>query len=360
MVFPHDFGNQRVTGPSSDLLQRGEAGDPGAQIALGRHYEGLDDVRKARGWFARAAKAGSVEAMRLLALNLLGREPVVAADGVGILHTAAHRGDAQAAYVCGLLDTQSEALERRWPIAIASLRDAAARGMPGADRELELLTGNADEDGSSDAFDATAFAAALRLEEISAAPRLYAIRNFLRPDLCDWLSEGARQRLERASVYDPATGSNRIERARSNSHLTFNVIDSNFIVMLLRDRIAATARRPLMSLERTALLHYDPGEAFAPHFDFLDTAIPAYAREVAEHGQRVATLLIYLNEDYEGGETEFLELGLRHRASKGDALLFWNVDAAGAPDRRTFHAGRPTTRGEKWVLSQWVRGPGMR
>jgi prolyl 4-hydroxylase len=69
----------------------------------------------------------------------------------------------------------------------------------------------------------------------------------------------------------------------------------------------------------------------------------------------VFTVLVYLNDDLEGGETEFLQLGLRHRGRKGDALMFRNVDAEGQPDRRTLHAGRPPTQGEKWLLSVWIR-----
>jgi prolyl 4-hydroxylase len=64
---------------------------------------------------------------------------------------------------------------------------------------------------------------------------------------------------------------------------------------------------------------------------------------------------MYLNDDYEGGETDFPALGLRHRGRKGDALLWANVDRVGDPDRRTLHAGLAATRGEKWLLSQWIR-----
>jgi hypothetical protein len=74
-----------------------------------------------------------------------------------------------------------------------------------------------------------------------------------------------------------------------------------------------------------------------------------------DYGQRAFTVLVYLNDDLEGGETEFLRLGLRHRGRKGDALVFRNVDAQGQPDRRTLHAGRPPTHGEKWLLSTWIR-----
>ena len=76
---------------------------------------------------------------------------------------------------------------------------------------------------------------------------------------------------------------------------------------------------------------------------------------MAERGQRIVTFLIYLNEGFVGGETDFPRLGLRHKGAKGDALYFGNLDPAGAPDPRTLHAGLPPTRGEKWLFSQWVR-----
>ena len=68
-----------------------------------------------------------------------------------------------------------------------------------------------------------------------------------------------------------------------------------------------------------------------------------------------AGVLIYLNDDCEGGDTEFPQLGIRHRGAAGDALIFFSADASGRPDPRTVHAGRPPTAGEKWVLSQFVR-----
>jgi hypothetical protein len=72
-------------------------------------------------------------------------------------------------------------------------------------------------------------------------------------------------------------------------------------------------------------------------------------------GQRATTVLIYLNEGYEGGETEFPELDWRFKGKPGDALVFWNLTPAGEPDQRTQHAGLPPTSGEKWLYSKWVR-----
>ena len=69
----------------------------------------------------------------------------------------------------------------------------------------------------------------------------------------------------------------------------------------------------------------------------------------------MATFLIYLNDDYEGGETDFPMLSWRYRGRKGDALVFWNVSPQGHVERKLLHAGLPPTSGEKWLLSQWVR-----
>jgi prolyl 4-hydroxylase len=125
--------------------------------------------------------------------------------------------------------------------------------------------------------------------------------------------------------------------------------------MLLRQRIAATAGLAFGSLESPQILHYAVGQEFKPHVDFLDPNVPGYARDIEKRGQRAATFLIYLNDDYEGGETEFPLLGIRHKARKGEGLLFWNLDETHRPDSRMLHAGLPPARGEKWVLSQWLR-----
>jgi len=67
------------------------------------------------------------------------------------------------------------------------------------------------------------------------------------------------------------------------------------------------------------------------------------------------TFLIYLNEGFDGGETAFPSLGRRYKGRTGDALFFYNAMPDGTPDRLTLHAGTPTTRGEKYLFSQWIR-----
>jgi len=129
----------------------------------------------------------------------------------------------------------------------------------------------------------------------------------------------------------------------------------DMVLVMLRARIARLTQLPILGFEDSQVLHYAPGEEFRPHFDFLDTREPGHAAAVASGGQRVLTFLVYLNEGYDGGETAFPQLGWRYKGQTGDALLFYNATPDGAPDRRTLHAGTATTRGEKYLFSQWVR-----
>ena len=84
---------------------------------------------------------------------------------------------------------------------------------------------------------------------------------------------------------------------------------------MIRQRIAATIGVPVGALENSQVLHYDVGEQFARHFDYLDPALP----EVAERGQRIVTFLIYLNDGFDGGETDFPRLAAAPWGGSGDA-----------------------------------------
>src|SRR5690606_4245689 len=101
--------------------------------------------------------------------------------------------------------------------------------------------------------------------------------------------------------------------------------------------------------------HYRVGQEITNHFDFVNPKIPGYTDEIARRGERIYTFLVYLNDDYDGGETAFPTLGVIHKGRRREALVFANALPSGAPDTRMVHAGRPPTRGEKWIVSQFVR-----
>jgi predicted 2-oxoglutarate/Fe(II)-dependent dioxygenase YbiX len=135
----------------------------------------------------------------------------------------------------------------------------------------------------------------------------------------------------------------------------FRLTDADLVTVLVQERVARASRLPVHAHEPPNLLHYAPGQEYQPHFDFIDPQVPGFRDQLTVLGQRIATCLVYLNDDYAGGETAFLQLGWKYRGRPGDALLFFNVDARGQPHPQSLHAGLPPTRGEKWLWSIWVR-----
>ena len=67
------------------------------------------------------------------------------------------------------------------------------------------------------------------------------------------------------------------------------------------------------------------------------------------------TTIIYLNEEYHGGETLFAKTGLKVRGRKGDALVFVSSLPNGDLDPLSEHAGLPVTSGTKYLASRWIR-----
>lgn len=261
----------------------------------------------------------------------------------------ADRGDAEALAFTAVLAALGAGEPADWTVALARLRRAAALGSDIARGQLAVL----EPEGTP--LELAAWLQPATRERRLRTPRINTVTSFLAPQICNWLIGRAAGRLTRAAVFDTATGQARVESARSNTAFEFGLADLDLVLLLVRARIAATVGTLAGALETTQVLHYAPGEAFGPHFDFLDPAAPGFAEEIASRGQRVATVLVYLNDGYAGAETAFPRADFRFKGRTGEALMFANVDLAGAPDQSSLHAGLAPTGGEKWVLSQWIR-----
>lgn len=284
------------------------------------------------------------------------------------------KSEAEATHVLAMCAAEGAGVPQDWSTALDHLNRAAELGSQLAQAELAALAGDwrlsreiaAGKDASicdwaslRRAVDFAAWLAIPRPRIASASPRVAMVEGFASPEICDWLIQRARPRLSPAKVYDHDTGGARSDGIRTNSECHFPLNESDILLLLLRARMAKITELPTDAMEAPVILHYLPGQEFLPHFDFLDTSLPGYAKDVAQRGQRVLTFLLCLNEGYEGGETEFPVIGKRWKGHRGSALFFWNVEPNGMPDRRTAHAGLPPTSGEKWLLSQWIRGPAV-
>jgi prolyl 4-hydroxylase len=106
--------------------------------------------------------------------------------------------------------------------------------------------------------------------------------------------------------------------------------------------------------EGLQVLRYRGGGQCAPHFDFLVPSNEANRASLARSGQRIATLIVYLN-DAAGGETYFPETGLAVSPRRGHGLYFEYADERGVLDKRSAHGAAPVASGEKWIVTKWMR-----
>ena len=190
---------------------------------------------------------------------------------------------------------------------------------------------------------------------LSESPRIGRIPALLDQDSCSWLMSKARDKLSPALVYDSVHQKEIRHPTRSNSSAILGLADTNVLLTLLQIRIAASMQVPLRQLEAATVLHYKGSEQIRNHFDFIDPGSPNYAEQIRLRGDRIITFLVYLNDSYAEGETEFPEVGVKHKGTRGEGLYFVNVTGEGQPDLRTVHAGRPPSAGEKWVITQFIR-----
>jgi hypothetical protein len=317
----------------------------------GRNAEGVRAL-------GEAAEGGHVPAMTLYGHYLLTGRDVQpdAVAGARLIVAAAEQGGPLACTMAAAMLAVGAGGPPDWPRALDYLWRGAELGFAVAQTQLRLLAGRDGDDwkGLRSAVDIEAWRTAPEIHPISEDPRVWAFRGVASAAVCQWLIAQAKGRLQPATVYTVAGGL-AVSSQRNNSFVQLSVADADVVMLAVRERLAACARLEVMHMDSPQVLHYAVGQEFVPHVDFFDPAVASQAQEIAA-GQRVATGLVYLNDEgLEGGETDFPRLGLRHRGQRGDALVFFNVDAAGETDRRTLHAGLPPTRGEKWLLSQWFR-----
>ncbi len=232
--------------------------------------------------------------------------------------------------------------------AFKYLTEAAALGDTRAKGQLMAMGGK---------FDHGAWFGPISGMQHHAAPRVFTVEGFLPKPVCAWLIKQSRKNLQRAPVQQAAkNGEFVVDAARSNSVAGSHALHPDLVVQLTNLRIAAAIGEPIGHQEPTNFLHYARSEQYLPHFDFFTQAEEAgFAHELRTIGQRVATVLVYLNDGYEGGETDFPKLGWRFKGNAGDALIFWNLSASGEREMGSLHAGLPVTKGEKWLLSKWIR-----
>jgi prolyl 4-hydroxylase len=183
-------------------------------------------------------------------------------------------------------------------------------------------------------------------------PRVIVFGGLLTDAECDQVIALASPRMARSETVDNATGGSEVNAARTSRGMFFERGETGVIDRIER-RVAALLGWPIQNGEGMQVLHYKPGAEYKPHYDYFDPVHPGSATILQRGGQRVGTLVMYLNTPKKGGGTTFPDVGLEVAPIKGNAVFF-SYDRAHV-STKSLHGGAPVIEGEKWVATKWLR-----
>lgn len=303
---------------------------------------------------ALAASGRSVEAVQLLGKAVAAGDPA-AAYTLGIWYLtgsylprdlvssreffsrAGELGHADAKHFHIALLGNGTGGPRRWHEAIERLAELAK-----TDDEARLQSRTLQSMVIDDAGDPVSVPPPRQLSE---SPHVLLFPKLLTQQECAFLIHTAEPRLEPSVVVDPRSGRFVAHPVRTSDSTGFSRPEENPALHALTRRLAAASGTDVAQGEPLQVLRYQLGQQYRAHSDALPGA----------DNQRILTMLVYLNDDYEGGETCFVNSGLKFKGGTGDAVLFRNAGDDGRPDPAAVHAGLPVIRGSKLLASRWIR-----
>jgi predicted 2-oxoglutarate/Fe(II)-dependent dioxygenase YbiX len=170
-------------------------------------------------------------------------------------------------------------------------------------------------------------------------PKPVVIENFLTEKERKYIIEQAKNELHVSTVDKDKRVDERIRKSETAWLNTKDPIIRNVV-----ERCVSRTDRPIENCEQLQVLRYTEGGHYKPHQDVF----------YQDKNKRLYTLIIALNDDYEGGETTFPYLNEKYKLNAGDALFFHTLDNYGLDTSDALHGGQPVKSGEKWVCNLWV------
>ncbi|OAH60125.1 2OG-Fe(II) oxygenase [Domibacillus aminovorans] len=179
-----------------------------------------------------------------------------------------------------------------------------------------------------------------RLEE----PLIVILGNVLSDEECDELITLSKDKMQRSKI-----GTAReVNEIRTSSGMFFQK-NENDIITKVEKRISSIMNIPIEHGDGIQILKYTPGQEYKAHFDFFSPT------SKAAKNNRISTLVMYLNDVEQGGETFFPKLNFSVSPQKGTAVYFEYFYNDKNVNELTLHGGTPVITGEKWVATQWMR-----
>jgi len=189
---------------------------------------------------------------------------------------------------------------------------------------------------------------------IHPRPRIYQHYDFITSEECRKVINLGLDNLKRATIgiADKHAKVSTARTSQAGSLPTKALLIQNILL-----RACAMHDVSPQCCEVPQLIQYRVGQLYRPHLDFNSNPARSNQDPLFENsGQRVISMVVYLNEDFEGGKTNFTELeGVSVTPVKGSVASWWNKNQEGEMDTNTRHESMKITRGVKYAMSIFIR-----
>lgn len=189
-------------------------------------------------------------------------------------------------------------------------------------------------------------------------PRIVLYHNVFTLDECSTInSTTPQEKFFPAQGFDFKTNTGVQTDFRSNS----TYVDNEYRLASLQQRLTKLIEEELVgnsSYEKGCIetplqiQRYAVGQQYKPHIDFFNVAGRSKTFEV----DRIASAIVYLNDDFKGGETFFTTLSIDVKPKAGSVLFFKYDYNDMTVNMNTYHSGMPVISGVKSIVTAFVRG----
>ena len=176
------------------------------------------------------------------------------------------------------------------------------------------------------------------------------VHGILEPHECDYIINKAESSFARSTV----VGIDGPDESRTSE--TAWVSKDDPVARKILERACELTGKSYENTEDLQVVRYKPGTYYRAHHDACCEETEACSLFENKGGQRVGTLLVYLNDDFTDGETHFPDFGdLKMKAPPGSAIFFKPLGSEDKCHPKALHAGLPISSGTKYVCNAWVR-----
>jgi|APCry1669192269_1035402.scaffolds.fasta_scaffold02950_5 prolyl 4-hydroxylase len=175
-------------------------------------------------------------------------------------------------------------------------------------------------------------------EILSIAPRIVLLHNVLSVDQCTNIINSDLV-FEKSQINRP----DKIQNVRDS--YTYRDINGQFNHVksyVVPKLIELMPNVDFNKSEPIQIQKYSTGQQYLSHVDYFDKPV-----------DRIATAIIYLNDDFIGGETMFTRLNIKVKPMQGSMLFFYYGYEHKSANLSTEHASLPIISGTKQIITVW-------